>query len=101
MPLTFGGGRRDAFVAKLLTGTPPLSVQPVAVVAQDQFPPGISFGIQVSWPASAPEFTLECREPSAGQWRPVTQPPDKLDGKYQVTLPASAASCLFRLRRIP
>jgi photosystem II stability/assembly factor-like uncharacterized protein len=101
MPLTFGGGRRDAFVAKFLTGTPPLSVQPVVLPAENALPPHLELGVRVSWPASAPEFTLECREQSAGQWRPVPQTPTMNEGRYQVTLPASAASCLFRLRRIP
>jgi len=84
---TFSGSR-DAFVAKLLTGSPPMSLAFTA--AGDQ--------VIVSWPASAPEYSLECREPAASRWMSVTQPRRVVNGRHQVALPASAASCLFRLR---
>jgi photosystem II stability/assembly factor-like uncharacterized protein len=84
------GGSSDAFVTKLLTSVLPLSARFVA--ASDQ--------VVVSWPASSPEFFLECRQPSDAQWMPVTQPPVVVDGRRQVTLPASAANCLFRLRSV-
>ena len=88
-PLNFSG-KRDAFVTKLLTSSLPLSARFVA--ASDQ--------VVISWPASSPEFILECREPSGTQWMPVTQPVAVVEGRRQVTLPASAATCLFRLRSV-
>ena len=88
-PLNFSG-KRDAFVTKLLTSSLPLSARFLA--ASDQ--------VVLSWPASSPEFILECREPSGSQWMPVPQPVAVVDGRRQVTLPASAATCLFRLRSI-
>ena len=97
-PLKYGGSG-DSFVAKLLTGLPAMSVQfAVAAAGQNQFPPTSTFQLVVSWPASAPEFILECREPSSGQWLPVPQAPAVVNGRRQVVLPASSASCIFRLR---
>jgi hypothetical protein len=84
------GSSRDAFVTKLLTSALPLSARFLA--ASDQ--------VLVSWPASSPEYILECRQPSDVEWMPVTQPPVVVDGRRQVTLPASAATCLFRLRSV-
>ena len=84
------GGNRDAFVTKLLTSSLPLSARFLA--AGDK--------VVISWPASSPEFILECREPSGTQWMPVTQQVAVVDGRRQVTLPASAATCLFRLRSV-
>jgi photosystem II stability/assembly factor-like uncharacterized protein len=94
------GSSRDAFVTKLLTAAPFLSVQMIAVPNQDVFPPVVDVRLAVSWPASAPEFVLECREPSALGWMPVVQPPVVINGRRQVILPTSAASCLFRLRSV-
>ena len=91
-------GSRDAFVTKLLTASLAMSVQPAVVFDRDVFPPHVSYGVVVSWPASSPEFILECREPSATEWMPVTQPVVVVDGRRQVTLSASAANCFFRLR---
>jgi hypothetical protein len=86
---SFGDGR-DAFVTKLLTSALPLSAHFLA--ASDQ--------VVVSWPASSPEFILECRQPSDARWMPVAQPPVVVDGRRHVLLPASAATCLFRLRAV-
>ena len=86
---SFGDGR-DAFVTKLLTSSLPMSAQFLAAGGQ----------VVISWPASSPEFILECREPSGVAWMPVAQSPVIVDGRRQVTLPASAATCLFRLRSI-
>jgi photosystem II stability/assembly factor-like uncharacterized protein len=87
-PLSTFSGSRDAFVTKLLTGSPGMGMTFIA--ANDE--------VIVSWPASAPEYILECREPSATEWMPIIQPPVVVDGRRQVTLPASAATCFFRLR---
>jgi hypothetical protein len=85
-------------VTKLLTESLAMSVQPAVLVDNGLFPPQPSFGVVVSWPASSPEFVLECREPKATEWMPVTEPVEVVDGRRQVTLPASAATCFFRLR---
>jgi hypothetical protein len=91
-------GSRDTFVTKLLTASLVMSVQPALVVDEALFPVQVSHGVVVSWPASSPEFILECRQPSATEWLAVTQPVEVVDGRRQVTLPASAATCFFRLR---
>jgi photosystem II stability/assembly factor-like uncharacterized protein len=95
------GDSRDAFVTKLLTMPPFLSAQIVAALDNGLFSPQIVPRLVVSWPASAPEYLLECREPSGTEWMPVTQPAVVVDGRRQVTLPASAATCMFRLRLNP
>jgi hypothetical protein len=100
VPGSVFGGNRDAFVTKLLTASLAMSVQMALVPNNDLFPPQVNWGVVVSWPASSPEFVLECREPSATAWMPVTQPAVVVDGRRQVTLPASAATCLFRLRSV-
>jgi photosystem II stability/assembly factor-like uncharacterized protein len=92
------GDSRDAFVTKLLTMPPLLGVQMIATPDNDLFPPQVGLRLAVSWPASAPEYILECQEPSSTEWMPVTQPVVVIDGRRQVTLPPSAATCMFRLR---
>lgn len=96
-PVGFGGVR-DAFVAKFITAPPPLSMQMVALASGGASPAPVTFDVVISWPAPAPEFTLEYREPSSSRWTRVTQSPVTVRGRHQVTLPASAANSFFRLR---
>ena len=93
--LTFSG-KRDAFVTKFLTGTPALMVEPA--VMPSSFPPAISFGVMVTWPASAFEFKLETRATESSPWLPVTEPVTVVNGRNQVFVPSSSTAAFFRLR---
>jgi photosystem II stability/assembly factor-like uncharacterized protein len=85
------GSSRDAFVAKLMTGPPaPPAMTAQFLAASDQ--------LMISWPVSRGAFILECQDDSSGSWKPVPQAPAMTNGRCVVVLPASAASCLFRLR---
>jgi len=94
-PLKFSG-KRDTFVTKFLTGTPALSVFPA--VMPSSFPRGVSFGVMVTWPASAFEFKLEARETESSEWFPITEPVTMKNGRNQVFLPSSLPAAFFRLR---
>jgi hypothetical protein len=89
------GGKRDAFVTKFLLAPPGVSVEPLLIASGGVT--GVSH-VRVSWPASAYEFRLESRETDGGVWTPVAERPTLLNGRYQVTLPASASTLMFRLR---
>lgn len=89
------GGKRDAFVTKFLLAPPGVSVEPLFVASAGAS--AVSH-VRVSWPASAYEFRLEAREADGGVWTPVAERPSLVNGKYQVTLPASASTLMFRLR---
>lgn len=89
------GGKRDAFVTKFLLAPPGVSVEPLLIASGGVT--GVSH-VRVSWPASAYEFRLESREANGGAWMPVAERPTLLNGRYQVTLPASASTLMFRLR---
>ena len=92
------GGKRDAFIAKLMTAPPVLTVQPIVMASSGAFPPDNSFQLLVSWPAPAFEFVLEARYPESGTWFQVTEPVTVVNGRHQVILPVSADTLLFRLR---
>ncbi len=96
-PLKFGG-KRDAFVAKLMTAPPVLTVQPIFSSSSSGLPGFNPSQLLVSWPAPAFEFTLEAREPESTEWIPVTAPVKVVNGRHQVILPASDTTLLFRLR---
>lgn len=85
----FLDGTSDAFIAKIRLADPPLSL----AVAGDT--------LLVSWPATASDFVLESATNLLApvNWLPVGKAPLLSNGSYRVTLPATNAAALFRLRR--
>jgi hypothetical protein len=92
-PLTFNGGKRDAFVAKIETESiEALNIGLQFVQAGDK--------VVVSWSALRRQSVLECCDTPGGSWMPVAQKATVANGRRSVVLPASAARCFFRLRRL-
>jgi hypothetical protein len=85
---TFGDGRNDAFVTRIVLMPGPLVIQ-TAFLGDE---------VVVSWLAVSPALVLESRELGGGSWAPVAQKPALAGGRYSVRLPKTAAGRLFRLR---
>lgn len=64
-------------------------------------PPALEVGhyVRIAWPADRGNWRLEWRaEADAGEWRPVTPPPARLDGRCVVLLPPDAPRRFYRLQ---
>lgn len=89
-------GTNDAFLAKILGGTPPAPPPPVLKTKL------AASGIQLAWPNSASGYVLESNTNLAnpGGWVPVTGFPFTTNnGILQVQIPMTNGSLFFRLRR--
>ena len=82
------GGGRDAFVAKVLSGTPALSESLAGS------------NVVLSWSAFASEFVLQSNTSltNAAGWVNVSVPILFTNGMQTVTLPATNSALFFRLR---
>lgn len=82
-------GTSDAFLAKIRLRDPMLS----ALVLDGT--------IQVSWPATAPDYGLQSTQDLSPPqvWTALPQAPVLIDGEYRVNLATTNATTLFRLHR--
>jgi hypothetical protein len=89
-------GTNDAFLAKILGGTPPAPPAPMLKTKL------LSTGIQLAWPGSATGYVLESNTNLANPsgWVQVSGIPfTTTNGILQVQVPMTNASLFFRLRR--
>ncbi|MBX3747985.1 MAG: hypothetical protein KF833_21980 [Verrucomicrobiae bacterium] len=84
---TFGGGRTDGFVLKVVH-------EPLIEAAR------VEGGVEVSWTAPNPGFVLETASALGGAeaWAPAGVEAEVRNGRHVVRLPIEAADCVFRLR---
>lgn len=84
---TFGGGRTDGFVLKVVH-------EPSLEAAR------LEGGVEVSWTAPNPGFVLETASAVGGTeaWVPAGVEAEVRNGRHTVWLPIEAADCVFRLR---
>ena len=82
-------GTSDAFLAKIRLQNPTL----IVII--------VNGTIQISWPATAPDFMLQSTSDLSPPqvWTNVPQAPVLTGGGYLVTLPTTGSTTLFRLHR--